>query len=110
MAYLDPSLFDRKLEMSPEPLPDVLDDATHARMDKVVFDTFDYEPSSLPYATLLLATIVSTSGGPLNSKYKENQHAKALLLEHPWLMDRLIGAWRDRTFKEIRNLSAVPAF
>jgi hypothetical protein len=91
---------------SPESGPNELDDETHARLDKEVLETADYEPSNLLPASFLLATIVSNSIGRLDPKYKENPNAKALIQQHPELMDKLMKAWRERTFRDIRNLSA----
>ena len=93
-----------------ESVPDNCDDVTHARLDEMVLKTADYEPSSLPLATFLLATIVSTSKETLGQKYMENSNTRALLQENPTLIEKLNGAWRDRTLKEIRNLSAIPLF
>jgi hypothetical protein len=87
--------------MSLEFVRDDLGDATHAVQDKIVLQTADYNPSSLPLTTLLLSMIVSTSEETLDPKHKEIPNAKALLQEHPALVERLRGAWRDRTFKEI---------
>jgi len=90
-----------------EAVPNDLDDATHARLDRLVLDTSDYDPSSLPVAAFFLATIVSYSEDKLNSKYKDTPTVKALFNEHPELMDKLRVAWTARSFKEIRNLSAI---
>lgn len=87
-----------------------LSDTTHALLDDKVFQTTDYDPSSLPLATLLLAMIVSTSAGTLDPHYKEIPNAEALLQAHPTLIERLRQGWRDRTFKEIRNLSTISPF
>lgn len=86
---------------------DDLGDATHTERDKMVLQTADYDPFSLPLATLLLAMIVSTSKETLDLKYKDIPNAKALLQEHPALIERLRRAWRDRSFKEIRSLSKI---
>lgn len=54
--------------------------------------------------------IVPISEETPNLKYKEISNAKALLQEHPALIETLRGAWRDRTFKEIRNLNKISLF
>jgi hypothetical protein len=54
-----------RLKTTLEMVPDYLDDDVHARLDKDVFAITDTKPSTLPLATLLLATIVSTSEGRL---------------------------------------------
>ena len=92
----------KRTQTTLETVPDDLNDATHARMDDAVFKFFEDEPYT---ATTLLATIVSTSEGNLDPKYKELPNAKALLQKHPSLTDKLKVAWNDGTFREIRNLS-----
>src|SRR5277367_4582308 len=77
----------KRTQITLETVPDHLDDAAHARMDDAVFEIFEDEP---PYPFTLLATIVSTSEGNLDPKYKENPNAKTLLQEHPSLTNKLI--------------------
>jgi len=103
-----PSSRRQKLEMSLELVVDDLDGATHARLDAAVLETADEDPSTLSLASFLLVTIVSTSDGRLDSRYEKSPNAKALLQNHPDLMNMLNVAWRDRSFKAIRNLSASP--
>jgi hypothetical protein len=90
----------RKAAITLELEPNEEDDATHARLDQEVLETIENDRSPMT----LLATIVSTSER-LDQKYGKNQNAKALLREHPGLVDKLEGAWQDKSFKEIRNLS-----
>ena len=92
-----PSSRRQKLEMSLELVADDLDGATHARLDAAVLETADYDPSTLPLASFLLATIVSTSDGRLDSRYGENPKAKALLQGHLDLMNMLNVVWRDKS-------------
>ena len=99
--------------MALEVVPDDLDDATHARMDQAVLEVADDDPvilSRAREAAFLLATIVSTSEGRLDPKYAQNPAAKALLQEHPALMEKLTEAWTARTFRQIRSLSAKHQF
>jgi hypothetical protein len=92
-----------------EPVPNVLDDATHARMDAAALETaIFYDPSVPGLAAPLLATIVSTSENLLDSKYENNPNAAALLREHPELVEQLTVAWNTKSFKAIRNLSTSP--
>ena len=83
--------------MSLELVADDLDGATHARLDAAVLETADYDPSTLPLASFLLATIVSTSDGRLDSRYGENPKAKSLLQGHLDQMNMLNVAWRDKS-------------
>jgi hypothetical protein len=100
-------------------MPNTLDDETHARMDSEVMATAgaifqaalmgaDDNPEFLAQAcSVLLATIVSTSESLLDPRNKEYQNAKALLVECPNLATKLIAAWKEKTFKEIRNLREI---
>jgi len=88
-----------------EHVEDDIDDQDHARMDKQVLENADEEPVNLSRATFLLATIVSTSDGRLDPKYERNPAARALLKQHPELEEKLKEAWKERSFKEIPNLS-----
>jgi hypothetical protein len=58
-------------------------------------------------AIFLLSTIVSRSDGRLDSKYKDNYNAKAMIEQLPKLREMLRKAWEDTSFKDIRNLSAL---
>jgi hypothetical protein len=110
----------RKLPMSSEPEADAsgdadqmmvdADDAAHARLDEAVLKICPFEPSIIELGTFLLATIVSTSEGQLDPQYEKIPNARALLEEHPELMDKLKEAWVKGTFREIRNLSAISTF
>src|ERR1700722_8122899 len=53
--------------------------------------------STLPLASFLLATLVSTSDGRLDSRYGENPKAKSLLQGHLDQMNMLNVAWRDKS-------------
>jgi hypothetical protein len=91
--------------MTLEVVQDDFDDATHARMDKAVLEVTQEEEPVPP--VLLLATIVSTCNNQLDPKYRENPAAKALLNEHPALVDKLSEAWTARRFRQIRILSSL---
>ncbi|KIM74987.1 hypothetical protein PILCRDRAFT_13928 [Piloderma croceum F 1598] len=83
----------------------LLDDATHSRLDNEVLATVEEAPSTrltLRLATLLLATIASNSDGTIDSKYKENPNSVALIQEHEDLQPKLLAAWEANFFKEIR--------
>jgi hypothetical protein len=100
----------RKLDTSLRSVPNDLDDATHARMDDLVLETAEDEPSNLTLAAFLLATIVSTSEGRLDSKYKANPSAKNLLRGDPNLVEMLKLAWMEKSFKAIRNLGKSSSY
>jgi hypothetical protein len=97
----------RTLKTTLESVHDDLDDAAHARQDEEVLKTIGDDPF---IATMLLATIVASSEQQLNPKYRKTPNAKALLLEHPELADKLKVAWVAKKFKEIRNLGLISAF
>ncbi|KIL65127.1 hypothetical protein M378DRAFT_10999 [Amanita muscaria Koide BX008] len=86
-----------------ETVPNDLDDATHARLDKRVLDICEEPVESSSAVTLLLNTIVQHSEGRLDQKYRRIANAKALIKEHPELVDKLKEAWNDSSFKQIRN-------
>jgi hypothetical protein len=109
----DRSVPRRKLDEILETVPNDLDDATHRRMDAAAleeFDDFAAESFSTPFANVLLATIVSTSEGRLNERYFRCPDVGKLLQQHPDLMVKLEKAWNDKSFANIRNLSAALAF
>jgi hypothetical protein len=87
-----------------ESVPDDFDDTTHQRMDHDVLDLLS-DGSFIPF--LLLATIASNSDDRLDSKYKDTANAKALIEKHPQLRGMLQDAWEAKSFKDLRNLSAL---
>jgi hypothetical protein len=95
----------RKLEMPLEVVPNVLDDATHQELDKKVLGEVDFDPSTISRATFLLSTIVKHSEGTLDQKYSDIADGMTLLREQSELWEILKVAWKDRSFKLIRNLS-----
>jgi hypothetical protein len=97
----------RKLNMPLESAVNLLDDATHSRLDNKVLATVEEAPTSLTLtlATLLLTTIASNSDGTVDSKYRETPHSKALIQEYADLQPELLSAWEAKDFKEIRSLS-----
>lgn len=112
-----PAATRRKLQMDLGAVANTLSDDAHGRMDREVFGTASLaktplekagdDPDFLSAAAFVLATIVSTSKPLLDPKYGEIQNAKALLEEHPNLAEKLRMAWKDGSFKGIRNLSAM---
>ena len=102
----------RTLGTTLEEAPNDLDDAAHRLQDELVLDFFCSltEPSTPLAATLLLPVIVSFSEGKLDPKFKKISEVKALLQDHPELMEKLEDAWKARTFRDIRNLSALSCF
>ena len=91
-----------------------LDDDAHRHQDKLVLDDIlDFDDSGYSGAfglAILLTTIVSSSEGKLDSKFEKVAEVKALFREHPELAEKLEEAWAARSFKEIRNLSALSYF
>ena|ERR1700728_495568 len=100
----EPSSSRLKFHPSLEHVPNVLDDATHARLDKTVVEFFEDEPKPL---WPLLSIIVSYSRGLLDPSYRDYKNANALLQDFPALKELLNKAWRDQKFKDIRNLSTT---
>ncbi|KAM6495088.1 hypothetical protein JOM56_009711 [Amanita muscaria] len=90
-----------------ETVPSDLDDATHARLDTIVLELCDEPVESSSAVTCLLNAIVQKSEGRLDQKYGRIANAKALIKEHPELVDKLKEAWNDRSFKQIRNLKIL---
>lgn len=98
------------VEIPLESLPNILDDDTHKYLDEKVLNHFtplfeSFTTLKELEAILLLMGIISESQNRLNPDYETILPAKALLENHPELVDKLRGAWRERSFKEIRNLS-----
>jgi len=105
----DPSSDDRdstrrRLTIPLGPVMSDLDDAAHARLDEQVLKVADDEPVVLSMIASLLATIVDHAKGQLDQKYASTTNSRALLEEHPDLRDKLVVAWKARSFKDIRNL------
>jgi hypothetical protein len=84
-------------------MPNGLDDATHSGMDTSVLDIVGDQPAE-SFCYVLLAWIVKNSEDRLDPKYGDISDAKDLLDEHPGLLKRLMVAWANKSFKEIRNL------
>jgi hypothetical protein len=104
----EPSATRRKMTL--EVVPNLLTDATHARLDGEVIRVTEDPPWCSILPIMLLATIVSTSEGLLNPKYGNNPNASALLHDQPDLVEKLRLAWKDKSFKEIRNLGEISVF
>ena len=84
----------------------VLDDATHARLDKAILAEFQGQelPSGIWGAYTLLNFIASNSEGCIDPKY-EGTVAMPLVKGNPDLQKELLDAWEAKSFKCIRNLS-----
>ena len=91
------------VEIPLESVPNDLDDDAHKSLDKEVLDFFSPNDDMQP--TQLLMVIVLCSHKQLDPNYAALSQAKALLVKHPKLVDKLTVAWRAGSFKEIRNLS-----
>jgi hypothetical protein len=95
-----------KHNMSFETVANILDDATHARLDQqVIAEVQDQNltPGSVP--TFLLLIIALNSDGCIDPKYKDIGVAMSLLDQNPGLGAELWDAYEAGSFKIIRNLS-----
>jgi hypothetical protein len=95
----------RTLQTTLKPVPNDLDDTTHARLDTLVLKTCKEPVETIRDASFLLATIVWNSEGRFNQKYSYNAEARVLIEEHLELLGILKEAWNNGTFKQILNLS-----
>lgn len=84
---------------------DVLDNETHARLDRDVVQRAHRleDPLRLSDYVLLLAYIVSESDGRIDPKYTSIDKADELVGE---VLTELKVAWKTKSFKKIRNLGA----
>jgi len=95
--------------MALESVVNDLDDARHLRLDKIVIDNC-LEPSDLKIAAFLLTGIAQNSDNKLDPKYKEALDARLIIEKHGELLQMLTEAWRHKSFKQLRNLSAIAVF
>lgn len=86
---------------------DILDNNTNTELDKEVVEKAVRAPTDLLGATILLSAVVLASNDTLDSNYKETLKATALLEEYPALVGMLTEAWREGSFKCVRNLSVT---
>lgn len=86
-------------------VPNDMDDATHAELDKEVFESFEVRPRNRNGWKLLLAQLAESSSGQIDSKYGTLSNAQDILEKQPGLLDMLEKSYDDRSFKNIRNLS-----
>ena len=92
--------------MSFETTANILDDATHARLDQqVIAEVQDQNLQPGSGTTLLLLIIASNSNDCINPKYLDVRSAKSLLDQNPALGTELWSAYEGKSFKNIRNLS-----
>ena len=97
--------------MSPlKTLPDRFDAATHHELDRAVDQAVEEDlgsasvlSSNLQYYALLYA-IIGRSNGDLDSKYLDLKQAKKLINTHGELREMLDSAWKNKSYREIRNL------
>ncbi|KAI6097467.1 hypothetical protein F5141DRAFT_1067146 [Pisolithus sp. B1] len=98
--------------MSLSSVPNALDDATHAALDKhinqVVRSVVDEERAFEDYGRMaymfLLQTIVEFSNGTLDPKYLGLRVAGEAIMTLPELVAMLDVAWKSRSYRDIRNL------
>ena len=98
-----------KPNMPLETAANVLDDATHTRLDKALLAEFHVR--GLPYgiwgAFALLSSVALNSEGCIDPKYA-NAAAMSFIERNPDLEVELWKAWEAKSFKHIRNLSTLP--
>ncbi|KAI6124196.1 hypothetical protein EDD16DRAFT_1517629 [Pisolithus croceorrhizus] len=100
--------------MSLSSVPNALDDATHAALDKhinqVVRSVVDEERAFEDYGRMaymfLLQTIVEFSNGTLDPKYLGLRVAGEAIMTLPELVAMLDVAWKSRSYRDIRNLAS----
>ncbi|KAI6120838.1 hypothetical protein EV401DRAFT_1388153 [Pisolithus croceorrhizus] len=101
--------------MSLSSVPNALDDATHAALDKhinqVVRSVVDEERAFEDYGRMaymfLLQTIVEFSNGTLDPKYLGLRVAGEAIMTLPELVAMLDVAWKSRSYRDIRNLEIL---
>ena len=87
----------------------VLDDATHTKLDKRLLAEFHARglPPGIWGAYVLLTFITSDSEGCIDPKYGSTA-AMSFVERNPDLQAELWKAWEAKSFKHIRNLSKSP--
>ena len=100
-----------KPNMPLETAVNVLDDATHTRLDKELLGKLQVRglPPGMWGAYTLLNFISSNSEGCVDPKY-EGTAAMTLVEGNPDLEAELWQAWEAKSFKHIRNLSMCATF
>ncbi|KAF9232686.1 hypothetical protein BU15DRAFT_67236 [Melanogaster broomeanus] len=93
-------------------LPDILDAKTHRNFDEMVNEICADLQLGEPLDTfkdtvVLLTTIIDSSDGHLDSRYRTSKAAKELVKTHLELSDMLKTAWKDKSYRDIRNLYKV---
>ena len=91
-------------------LPDRFDAATHRELDSVVQKSVNNDlgdvsdvNSGLQHSVLLIA-IIENSNGDLDPTYLSFPRAKKLINTHGELREMLDSAWKNKSYREIRNL------
>lgn len=97
----------RKLTKSLEYVQDDFGSATHKYLDEEVLKHLKPQPFTPPLATLIIGFVVWTAGARLNQEYSNSIAAMHLMEEYPDLVDKVKVAWENRSFEQIRNLSAT---
>ena len=112
--HTEPSVDERpatrlRPNMPLETVANVLDDATHTRLDKALLAEFHVRGlgPGIWGAYTLLNFIALNSEGCVDPKY-EGTPAMALVEGNPDLRTELSEAWEAKSFKRIRNLSNSP--
>ncbi|KAF9232755.1 hypothetical protein BU15DRAFT_67188 [Melanogaster broomeanus] len=93
-------------------LPDILDAKTHRNLDEMVNEIcadlqFGESVDTFKDTVILLTTIIDSSDGHLDSRYSTTKAAKELIRAHLELSDMLKTAWKDQSYRDIRNLYKV---
>ncbi|KAF9244221.1 hypothetical protein BU15DRAFT_59546 [Melanogaster broomeanus] len=98
--------------MTLDVVKDILDAETHRKFDKMVNETctvinlMGTLDNDLQKISLLMA-IIESSEGHLDSRYNTMKAAAELIRTHPKLSDVLNTAWKDQSYRHVRNLAIL---
>lgn len=97
--------------MSLSSVSSTLDDDIHDTLDKRVNLCVedDLKWPSIVNRTFVLRTIVEHSNGTLDPKYVSCKAARELIMNHPGLANMLDVAWKNGSYRDIRNLAVLQA-
>ncbi|KAF9239620.1 hypothetical protein BU15DRAFT_74474 [Melanogaster broomeanus] len=99
--------------MTLDVVPDIFHAKTHREFDEMVNKTcanllqLGETLDTLSQTVLLLVVIIDSSGGHLNSYYSTTTAAVELITTHPELSDMLNTAWKDQSYRDVRNLAIL---
>ncbi|KAF9234793.1 hypothetical protein BU15DRAFT_65422 [Melanogaster broomeanus] len=97
--------------MTLDVVQDILDVETHRKFDKMVNETCTVinltETLDNLQRIFLLMAIIDSSEGHLDSRYNTTKAAAELIRTHPKLSDVLNTAWKDQSYRHVRNLAIL---